>query len=357
MVLVSAPAKVHIIGEHAVVYGHPAIIAAVGKRIYIEAEESDKVILKDDRWNSKKEWPLEECSEAATKAKKLWIECKQKGDFTDLLTWAKDNGTYKTYWKALIGTTLEMTGADSGISLHITKCEIPTGSGLGSSSAAAVAVAKAVNEAYEKNLTLKKINEIAYECEKLVHGNPSGGDNSTSSFGGLVWFQKGKTTFQRDVHASSQPNNIIKSLKGEIPHKLDNFVLVHTGQPKKSTGELVQMVRSIPESERNPKMEEIGRMTYEMKEVLKERNYDRMKQIMNRTNEILTSFGLSTPQCDSITEAVNRIDGAAKMCGACGGGIMLCWHEDKEKLMNTISNLGFEPFEADLAVEGVRVER
>ena len=44
------------------------------------------------------------------------------------------------------------------------------------------------------------------------------------------------------------------------------------------------------------------------------------------------------------------------MCGACYGGMMLAWHEDKEKLMQTIRSLGFEPFEADLAVEGVRVE-
>jgi len=235
--------------------------------------------------------------------------------------------------------------APGGISIRITKCEIPTGSGLGSSSAAAVAITKAANEIYHKNLPLERINEIAYECEKLVHGTPSGGDNTASCYGGLIWFQK------------DQPKNIIIPLCDEIPHKLENFVLAYTKQPEKTTGELVQMVRNIPEAERNPKMEEISRMTYEMREVLKKKDYNRMKDIMNRTNEILSSFGLSIPETDMISKKVKLLGGAAKMCGACYGGVMLAWHEDPEQIISAIKELGFEPFQADLAVEGVRVEK
>jgi len=344
IVKVSAPAKVHLIGEHAVVYGHPAIIAAVGKRIYVEAEQSDKVILRDARWNSRHEWSVDECKDAAEKAGKLWQECAAKANFSDLLNWAKDNGTYLTYWKALIGTVLNMTNAESGISIHITKCEIPTGSGLGSSSSAAVAIAKAANEVYKKNLTIEEINNIAFECEKLIHGTPSGGDNTASAYGGLIWFKK------------AQPKNIIVPLGKEIPHKLENFVLAYTKKPEKTTGELVQMVRDIPEQERNPKMQEIAGMAEEMKGVLKRKDYSRMKEIMNRTNEILSSFGLSVPETDSVAEAVTELGGSAKMCGACGGGVVLAWHEHPEKIVAAIKKLGFEPLEADLAVEGVRVE-
>ncbi len=157
MVVVSAPAKVHLIGEHAVVYGHPAIIAAVGKRIYVEAEKSDKVILRDVRFNSRHEWTVGECLKYADRAKQLWNHCTEKGNYSELLSWAKDDGSYIAYWKALIGTAQSMTEANSGISLHISKCEIPTGSGLGSSSAAAVAIAKAVSEIYGRNYSLEEI--------------------------------------------------------------------------------------------------------------------------------------------------------------------------------------------------------
>ncbi len=344
MVLVSAPAKVHLIGEHAVVYGHPAIIAAVGRRIYVEAEKSGNVVLKDARWDSLREWQPEECVEAAEHANRLWESCKEKGNFSDLLSWAKEGGTYNTYWKALLGIVLKMTGAGSGISVHITRCDIPTGSGLGSSAAAAVAIAKAASELYSKNLSLEQVNNIAYECEKLIHGTPSGGDNTASCYGGLIWFQK------------AQPKNVIIPLRNEIPHKLENFVFAYTKQLEKSTGELVQMVRNIPEAERNPKMQELEKMTHEMKEVLKRKDYARMKEIINRTNEILSSFGLSIPETDAIYKKVLSLGGAAKMCGACYGGVMLAWHENPEKVVSAIRGLGFEPFKADLAVEGVRVE-
>ncbi len=343
MVKVSAPAKVHLIGEHAVVYGHPAIIASVGRRIYIEAEKSEKVIIKDARWDSTRQWSVDEAIEAAETAQQLWVQCKEKNNFSELVTWAKDSGMFNTYWKALLGTVLKMVDADGGISIHITRCDIPTGSGLGSSSSSAVAIAKAAAELYKPQLAKEEINQITFECEKIVHGTPSGGDNTTSCYGGLVWFQK------------AQPKNIITSL--DISHKLENFVFLYTKQPEKSTGELVQMVREIPERERNPKMQEIESMTVEMKDVLKRRDYARMKQIINRTNEILTSFGLSIPETEQIYKSVINIGGAAKMCGACGGGVMLCWHDDKERLMKEIRKLGYEPFEADLAVEGVVVHQ
>jgi mevalonate kinase len=93
-----------------------------------------------------------------------------------------------------------------------------------------------------------------------------------------------------------------------------------------------------------------------MKDVLKRKDYGRMKEIINRTNEILSSFGLSTPETEMIYNEVVRLGGAAKMCGACGGGMMLSWHEKPEKIVSAMKDLGYETFEANLAVEGVRVE-
>ena len=117
------------------------------------------------------------------------------------------------------------------------------------------------------------------------------------------------------------------------------------------------MVRDLDEEYRNKRVKELGKMTLEMKDVLKKKNFKRMKEIINATQKNLAELGVSTPDIDKIATAVRNMGGAAKLCGAGGGGIMLCYLEDRKKLIKTIKDLGFKPIEADLAVEGVRIEK
>ncbi len=331
----SAPGKVHLIGEHAVVYGKPAIIAAIGKRCYVDAEKNAKIIVKSKDLAAF-ELSADELKENNERINELWQKCFQKNDFSELFAFEKNP---EGHIKAILGKIQEMLRVD-GFSLH-NHTEIPVGSGLGSSAAFAVASVRAISEIYGKKLSNEEINNIAFECEKLMHGIPSGGDNSACCFGGLVWFKKGEA---------------VKPLKDEIPYRLENFVLVYTKKPEKTTGELVQQVRNLEEGYRNPRVEAIGEMAEEMLDVLKSKDFTRMKEIINLTQKNLTELGVSCREIDKIAEKVCSIGGAAKLCGAGGGGTMLCWHEDKGKLIETIKKLGYEPWEADLAVDGVRIE-
>ncbi len=338
MISVSAPGKCYIIGEHAVVYGHPAIIAAVGKRCYVTADKYDNVKI-NSREIGEREFSIEELKIFALELRNKWNECNEKKDFSPLFSLLKQDSFNNV--KAVVGEAMNVMGINDGCSIEI-KSDIPIGSGLGSSSALAVATAGALNELYDKKLTREEINNIAFRAEQYAHGTPSGGDNTTCCYGGLVWFQK------------AQPKNIIIPLNYD---KLEGFVFAYTKKPEKTTGELVQLVRNYDENERNKRMNEIGNMTKEMKEVLKNKDYKKMKAIINRTNDILTSFGLSIEETDKIYNAIREIDGSAKMCGACYGGVMLTWHEQPEKLIETIDRLGFTPFQTDLGVEGLRNER
>ena len=335
----SAPGKVHLIGEHAIVYGEPAILAAVGLRTTVSAERSEKIKCMDTAFPEKISCSIEDAKRDYRKATDLWKSGFEKKDFAELLRFVKSAQMFKKIALALI---LEEIQAEGGSEVKINS-ELPIGSGIGSSAALSVAMTKAISEVYGKKLTKDEINNIAFKIEQIAHGTPSGGDNSTCCYGGLVWFQRGNP-------------NTIKSLKKEIPHKLENFVLVYTKPPEKNTGELVQMVRNLPEEFRNERMKKIGSMVHEMKDALKRKDSGKIKLLINRTQQNLAELGVSVPEIDEIASSVKVIGGAAKLCGAGGGGMMLCYHENKTLLRETIRVLGYNPIEVDLAVEGVRSE-
>lgn len=339
----SAPGKVYLIGDHSVVYGEPAIIASVNKRTYVSIETSKKVTYLDLAWpDISHTWSVDEVFELTQNTLNLWNTCNNKQSFSELFDFIKKNG-YEGYRASVLGIAMKMLGIKNGFSIKIDS-QIPVGAGLGSSASRAVSITKAIAELFKKKISLEKINKIAYEQEKLIHGTPSGGDNSTCCFGGLVWFKK------------AQPKNKIRFLMEDVPYKLQNFVFVYTLEPEKTTGELVQLVRELNEKYRGERIKKIGEMSYEMLDALKRKDFKRMKEIINQTQRNLAEIGVSINEIDEIAGAVQKIGGAAKLCGAGGGGIMLCYHEDKRKLINLIKDIGYEPWETELAVEGVRIE-
>ncbi|HUW72047.1 MAG TPA: mevalonate kinase [Candidatus Humimicrobiaceae bacterium] len=341
---VSAPGKVHLIGEYAVVYGEPAIITAIGNRTYVNINPAEDITYQDVAWpDISHTWKVEQVFEITQKTLDFWDEGNEKKDFSKLFSFIKENG-YEGYRASVLGLAMKRLGINKGFSITIDS-RIPTGAGLGSSASRAAATTKAIAELFQKNLSLEEINDIAFQQEKIIHGTPSGGDNSACCFGGLVWFKK------------AQPKNEIKSLKDEVPYRLENFVFVYTDPPQKTTGELVQLVRELDEKYRTERIKKIGEMSYEMLDVLKIKNFQRMKEIINQTQKNLAELKVSTKKIDEIARSVQEIGGAAKLCGAGGGGIVLCYHEDKNKLIDLIKNIGYDPWESELAVEGVKTEK
>ncbi|MFX1521605.1 MAG: mevalonate kinase [Promethearchaeota archaeon] len=340
MVTCSAPGKTHLIGEHAVVYGEPAIIISVGKRAYVsvEKEEGNVKIYAQDI-NESGAFSLSELKNFAEKLRKLWEDCFKTKNFSPLYSLLKHE--HLGHIKAMIATTMTEFDLNSGFKLKISS-EIPIGSGLGSSAALSVAVPKALSELFENKLTLDEINQVAYKIESLAHGTPSGGDNSICCYGGALWFKKGTP-------------NIIEPLHLDVTMK--NFVLVFTGIPQLTTGELVSNVRSLDPEYRNPRVKKLGMYTYEMRECLAKQDFTRLKELMNLAQELLAELGVSIDVLDKIHNAVKEINGGAKLSGAGGGGYMVCYHEDPQILKDCIEDLGYIPEEIELGVEGVRVEK
>ncbi len=341
MIKTSAPGKCIIIGEHAVVYGEPAIIAAIGKRAWVEAEKHTKVRVHSRSQNQRSEWLVDDCIDSAMQAKAMWMHGFESNDFSKLFGFVNDGQSFK---KVAIGIILHRLNITTGVSVT-TYGDIPLGSGLGSSAALAVALVKAISELYGKNLSLEELNRIALDIEKLVHGTPSGGDNTASCYGGLIWFQKDERGRPR-----------LESLENEIPYRLENFVLAYIKRPVKTTGELISMVRELDPAFREPRIKAIGQATRDMRAALRDRDFAKVKELINLAWKNLSELSLSIPEADEVIARIQEMGGAAKLCGACGGGIMLAYHEDKEALKKVIRDAGFTPWETELGAEGARVE-
>jgi len=351
------PGKVHVIGEHSVVYNEHAIIAAINKyaRAYA-AKNADQITIDAENLKRKESYTVEEIRNFTNQMNQLWKKCNDKREFKEMSDFLKTNEMNPL--KAMVGKGLEQLHIESGVDLRINS-EISIGAGLGSSAALSVVIPAAISEVYNQHLSRYEINKIAKEIENFNHGTPSGGDNSTCCYGGIVWFQKPST---------------IESLKEEIPYVLENFVLIKTGKVKEPiekpkeistkkpverlTGRMIDIVRNLPPEYRDPRIKLLGESAYKMREALGRKDFKTMKELMNLAHKTLAELHVSTDEIDAIHNSVKEVGGAAKLSGAGGpGSVMLCYHEDKERLKDLIKNLGYEPDEVELGVDGLKVER
>lgn len=137
-------AKLILTGEHAVVYGHPAIALAVrqGVRVRLQAYDGPTHVVA----------PI-----------------------------TTDERLHQA-----IDTVLPSTG----IQVHI-ESTVPTGRGMGSSAALSVALVRAWANWQGQALTPETTYAAAMKVERIFHGNPSGIDNTVSAQGGVLWYRKG----------------------------------------------------------------------------------------------------------------------------------------------------------------------
>ena len=147
----SAPAKVILSGEHAVVYGKPALVSAINLRL--------KFIVTN------------------------FVRSSKDGkDDKEIFFISKEVKNY------LINQKINFI--DKPFNFKI-ESEIPIGRGLGSSSALSVASSAAFLEFYTgRQFEKELINDLAFQIEKHFHQNPSGVDNTAACFGGLILYQK-----------------------------------------------------------------------------------------------------------------------------------------------------------------------
>lgn len=294
--IASAPGKIILFGEHFVVYGVRAILCSIDKRITATSQFLDERVVRIKSSLGESSIDLDSPNTHSMKQNfmKPFFHVVQKA--------IEDNDTKKG-----IEITLES--------------QIPPGVGLGSSSAACVAVAASVNGLFGR-LTKKQVLKIAIEAERTIFEQNSGADSSVSTFGGLASYDL-KNGFQN----IPSRNNL-------------RFIISNSGQTH-NTQEVVQQVKGFREKNKTL-FENLCKQEEEIINnaiiSLKEDNISELGLLMSKNHELLKKIGVSTEKIDLLVNKAKTTSYGAKITGAGGGGCIISL-VDKHNNKNTLNNL------------------
>lgn len=203
----------------------------------------------------------------------------------------------------------ELGVADSPYSVHISS-RLPLAMGLGASAAYAVAIARAFNSKHDLGLDDIAVNKVAFECEKLAHGTPSGVDNTIATYGVSMLFSNDESlNVQRLPDANTPP------------------LVIACSHQSGRTREQVANVRERHNHNRSQYdaiFSQIDELSLAGAKAMRNNNYEELGRLMNICHGLLTAIEVSTPELESMV-ALARAAGAvgAKMTGGGGGGSMV----------------------------------
>ena len=327
MVTASAPGKVYLFGEHAVVYGEPAVPCAIDRRARVTVEErSDDHLRVHAEDLSLDGFTVEYGGE---------MDADPDVDVSQSLVEAATG-----YVDAAVEQAREVADAPSaGFDITI-ESEIPLGAGLGSSAAVTAAGIYAAAEELGVDLTTAEVADRAYRAELAVQeGNASRADTFCSATGGAVRVEGD------DCRSLDAP---------ELP-----FVIGFDGGAG-DTGALVAGVRELKDRYdfAADTVAAVGDLVRNGEQALAAGDRDELGELMDFNHGLLSALGVSSRSLDAMVWAA-RDAGAlgAKLTGAGGGGCVVALDETEE----TETALRYLPgceetFRAELDTEGVRVE-
>ena len=230
--------------------------------------------------------------------------------------------------------------------------DLPIGYHLGSSAAVAVSLVGALSYYTKKIWNPARINQLSYEAEKFIHGNPSGADPAVIVSGGIIWYRK-ELEFLRSIW----------QLPFRVSAGMSNFFLIQTSRPEESTGEMVSFVAE--QHEKNPeRMEQlfrsIERQTKRIAKALKEQSEEDVLSAMREGERSLEEMGVVSDQVVPCIRSIEEKGGAAKILGGGGrtGGVgfLLCYHTDESVVSSVARANGYAYHAVAIGEDGVKLE-
>nr|AQT03469.1 mevalonate kinase [Ginkgo biloba] len=378
-----APGKLILCGEHAVVHGSTALAASLGLYTQVRIQNSISTAEPDGHltiqltdMNMHFTWPIKRIEAAFQSLSTFDVDpLSVKSCSPDIMQCIAAIVDEQEFPEAIIGVA---AGVSALLFLYISiigfkpatvivASDIPLGSGLGSSAALCVAGSGAMlafSGALDLDvlqgdwLSLKEkkqeiVNKWAYEGEKIIHGKPSGIDNTVSTFGNLVKFKSGHL-----VH---------------IPNVFPIKMLITNTKVGRNTKALVAGVSE--RALRHPQsmmavFTAVNAISEEMAEIIQAPFSDdisiseqegKMEELMEMNQGLLQCMGVSHSAIEAVLQTTSRYKLCSKLTGAGGGGCVLTLlpkllsGKVVDKVKADLESQGFQCFLATIGGEGVQV--
>ena len=292
--------KVILLGEHAVVYGVPAIAAGLGRGVNASAALASKTTLECSPWKTEHGLDSEEDLGRAFRAV---VDAHPSAPLPPLRVTAE--------------------------------VALPAGAGLGCSAALGVAVIRALDSATGHTASDAEIAERSLAWERVFHGNPSGLDNTMAAHGGVACYRRDEPLETLDVRRP------LRLVIGDSNESSSTRVMV----------ESVARQRARDEVRFDKNLEAIATLVKNAKLALEAGDTHALGQLMDLNQALLSAWMLSTTALEDMCAAARDAGAAgAKLTGAGGGGCMIALVESDESaaaVLAAIQGLGFSAFEAE----------
>ena len=285
MTIASAPGKIILFGEHAVVYGRPALAVPV-TQVHADVEISD----------------------AGANSGGVWIHAQDVNLQAELNTLPSDHPIASVIHNLFF---LARVSPFPNLEINISST-IPVAAGLGSGAAVTVALTRALSAHIPYAMTNDEVSAFAYEIEKLHHGTPSGIDNTVVTYAKPVYFVKGQPI--------------------ETFHVAEPFTIViaDTGISA-PTKESVSDVRRLWEANKakwENVFDEVADIAFAARNVIRVGRVKMLGALMDKNHAYLQEMTVSSPELDNLVSAARKAGAlGAKMSGGGRGGNMIALAE------------------------------
>jgi mevalonate kinase len=278
----SAPGKIILFGEHAVVYSRPAIAVPV-------TQVQAKAVVSAD---------------LGAPAGRVWIQASDIRLDRNLSELPADHPFAITLAAVQAATGVERLPA---LRLKINST-IPIAAGLGSGAAISAAIARALSAFLGRPLSDEQVSAVAYRVDQKYHGTPSGIDNTVIAYAQPVFFVRGQP-FER--LETCEPFNIVIGNTGI------------SSQTKMVVGAVRSYWQADPQRYEHL-FDEIGAIANKARRLIENGPTTGLGPLMNQNHGLLQAIDVSSPALDRLVTAALAAGAlGAKLCGGGRGGNMI----------------------------------